>query len=259
MKMISFWTYCAQSCSRFLQQSVGRYRAVIQVRYAGAKVFPSLPEKPKRPPSPWILFLSERRNQLKHQPEYEDLTLMEMTKKISEEWRSFDELDTIPYREKYNELLSSYKRRMEEYKTSLTPEEKRVLRSIKSDRKQDMRAFEKEFPKPKYPGNGYILFMKSCLKESPRSEDEDMKDWIRECAQRWQNLEEKTKLQLNEQASPLMRKYREEMKEWKDKYEVLKHSLTVIRASTMEVGSHPALIFACLLLTPRPPTLFKLR
>ena len=226
MKMISFWTYCAQSCGRFLQQSVGRYPAVIQVRYAKAKVFPGLPEKPKRPPSPWLLFLTERRNQLKQQPEYEDLTLMEMSKKISEEWRNFDELDKVPYREKYNEVLSSYKQRMEEYKTSLTPEDKRILRSIKSGRKQDIRAFEKEFPKPKYPGNGYILFVKSCLKESPRSEDEDMKDWIRECAQRWQNLEAETKLQLNEQASPLMKKYREEMKEWKNKYEVLKPNST---------------------------------
>jgi hypothetical protein len=188
------------------------------VRYARAKAFPGLPEKPKRPPSSWLLFLTERRDELKQQPEYKDLSLMEMSKKISEEWRNFDELDKIPYKEKYDESLDDYKRRKEEYKGSLTPEEKRILRSIKSESKQDIRAFEKEFPKPKYPGNGYILFVKSCFRESPRSED--MKDWIRECARRWQNLDEETKLRLSEQASPLMRKYREELREWKDKYEV---------------------------------------
>lgn len=214
--MLSFWTYCARSWDRFLLQSVGRYAAVTQVRYAKAKAFPGMQEKPKRPPSSWLLFLTERRNELKQQPEYEDLSLTEMSKKISEEWRGFDELEKLPYKDKYEESLGDYKRRIKEYKVNLSPEDKRALRRIKSD----MRAFEKELPKPKYPGNGYISFVKSCFRENPRSKDQDMKDWIRDCAQRWQNLDEETKLRLNEQASPSMRKYREELREWKDKYEV---------------------------------------
>ena len=217
--MLSCWKYFARSWDVFLQQCAGRHAAVIQVRYARGKAFPGLPEKPKRPPSSWLLFLRERRNELKQQAEYQNLSLMEMSKMISEEWRNFDELDKIPYKEKYEESLGEYKRRKEEYTESLTPEDKRILRSIKSESKQDVRKFEKEHPKPKYPGNGYILFVKSCLRENPRSGDEDMKDCIRECAQRWQSLDKESKLRLNEQASPLMRKYREELKGWKHKYE----------------------------------------
>jgi exonuclease VII large subunit len=218
--MLSSLKNCTRFLEGFWQQCVGKYAAVVQVRHARVKAFPDLPEKPKRPPSPWLLFLTERRNELKQRVEYQDLSLMEMSKRISEEWRNFDELDKIPYKEKYEESLDEYRRQKEEYTGSLTPENKRVLRSIKSEGKQGLRKFEKEIPKPKYPGNGYILFVKSCLRENPRSEDEDMKDWIRECAQRWQNLDEETKLRLNEQASPLMKKYREELREWKDKYEV---------------------------------------
>ena len=225
--MLSLWSYCARFSDRFLQKSIVKYAAVIQVRYARAKPFPDLPEKPKRPPSPWLLFLAERRDELKQQPEYEELTLMEMSKKISKEWRNFDELDKLPYKEKYEESLGDYKRRIKEYKTNLTAEDKRLLRNIKSNSKQDIRAFAKEFPKPKYPGNGYILFVKSCLRENPRNVDEDMKDWIRECARRWQSLDEEAKLTWNEQASPLMKKYREEQREWKDKYEVIKGKITV--------------------------------
>ena len=215
--MNTLWMFCARSCEGFLQQSVARYTIV---RYATAKALQGLPEKPKRPPSPWLLFLTERRKELQQQAAYEDLSLMEMSKRISEEWRNFDELDKIPYKEKYEESLGDYKRKMQEYKVNLTADDKRILRSIKLEGKQDVRAFEKEFPKPKYPGNGYILFVKSSLRENPRAEDEDMKDWIRACARRWQNLDEETKLKLNDEVSPLMRKYREELREWKDKYEV---------------------------------------
>ncbi|XP_028398512.1 high mobility group B protein 6-like [Dendronephthya gigantea] len=216
--MLSFTQFCTRFCGPMLKQSAGRYTTILQVRYAKAKILQDLPEKPKRPPSTWLLFLNERRNELRQQPEYDDLSLMQMTSKISEEWRNFDELDKVPYREKYDESLGDYRRRIQEYNRNLTSDDKRILRSVKKDGKRDIRAFEKEFPKPKYHGNGYILFVKSCHEENPRREGEDAKDWIRECAQKWKDLDGETKLKFNEQASILLRQYRDEMREWKDEY-----------------------------------------
>lgn len=215
--MFYFW----RNCNRFLQQSVESRAAAIQVRFAKAiKALSGFPEKPKKPPTTWLLFLKERYNELKQQPEYEDLSLVELSKRISEEWRSFDEIDKIPYQEKYDESLEEYKRKIADYRESLTEENKRVLRGIKSESKKDITAFKKEFPKPKYPGSGYNLFVKSYFRERPRSEGDDVKDWLRDCGRRWQNLDEDAKMRLNEEMSPLGRKYWEDLREWKEKYKV---------------------------------------
>ena len=205
---------------RFLLQNVCRSAFLLQQRSLRSRPIDDLPEKPKRPPSVWLLFLAERRNELHEQAEYESVSLMQMSKKISEEWRNFDDIDKIPYKEKYDETLSEYREKMKDYKSSLTPADKRLLRSMKLDVKHNVKEFEKEFPKPKYPGNGYILFVKSHLEESPRQEHQDMKEWMRDCASRWQSLDEDRKQQFKERASPLMEKYREELKEWKEKYQV---------------------------------------
>lgn len=218
--MASLCFFTARTCRSVLLQGLHERCICLAVRNAKTQAIFSLPEKPKRPPSSWLLFLTERLKELRDTPDYHDVSLMEMSKRISEEWRNFDELDKIPYKEKYEEALNDYRQKMQEYKVNLSAEDKRLLKSIKSESKQDLRAFEKEIPKPKHPGNGYILFVKSCVNEFPRTEDVDMKDWIRECAKRWQQLDEGKKTRLNDEAFQLRQQYQLEMKEWKAKFEV---------------------------------------
>lgn len=204
---------------RFLLQNVCRSALFLQQRSLKSRPIDGLPEKPKRPPSPWLLFLAERRKELYEHAEYESISLIEMSKKISVEWRNFEEIDKIPYKEKYEDSVSDYRERMQDYKDNLTPADKRLLRSIKMDGKHEVRKFEKDYPKPKFPGHGYIFFVKSRLDQSPRRADQDMRDWIRDCASSWKALDEDGKQWFNEQALPSMTKYREELKEWKEKYQ----------------------------------------
>ena len=220
-KMVSVLKFCASYWNRSLQGNVHLSAFSLLQRRTSSRSVDGLPEKPKRPPSAWLLFLTERRKELREQLEFEDIPLMQMSKKVSKEWRNFDDIDKIPYREKYEESLAEYREKMKDYKSSLTRADKRLLRNIKMDEKHEVKEFEKEFPKPKYPGNGYILFVKSNLEENPRHNDQDMKDWIRDCASKWQNLDENQKQTFNDRALPLMKKYRQELKEWKEKYQVV--------------------------------------
>ena len=54
---------------RFLLQNVCRSAFLLQQRSLRSRPIDDLPEKPKRPPSVWLLFLAERRNELHEQAE----------------------------------------------------------------------------------------------------------------------------------------------------------------------------------------------
>lgn len=216
--MISLSKFSSRFCSLSVLENVLRSTFFLQQRFLRSLKIDGLPEKPKRPPSAWLLFLTERRKELQEQAGYEGFSLTQMSKKVSEEWRNFDELDKIPYKEKYEESLSEYRVKMKDYKSSLTREDKRLLRDVKLHENHDLKEFEKECAKPKYHGSGYNLFVKSTL-ENPRHKDQDMKDWIRECASKWQNLDEVKKQEFNEQALSLTEKYKEDLKLWKEKYQ----------------------------------------
>jgi len=75
------------------------------------------PNKPKKPPTGFFLWLADNRQKIKD--ENEGITVTEIAKKAGEIWRGLEESDRQDYVAKSNGMKAGYEERMKEYNQSL--------------------------------------------------------------------------------------------------------------------------------------------
>lgn len=92
-----------------------------------------LPAKPKKPITPWIAFVRERKNELLAQKG--KMSAPELTSILSEEWK---QVDQSRYDEEFKQKHEEYQKLVEEYENSLTNEQRDLLdlqRTLKRETK----------------------------------------------------------------------------------------------------------------------------
>lgn len=75
------------------------------------------PNKPKKPPTGYFLWLADNRQRIKE--ENEGITVTEIAKKAGEAWRGLDDKEREEYTAKSNDLKADYDERMKEYNQNL--------------------------------------------------------------------------------------------------------------------------------------------
>ncbi|XP_077539331.1 transcription factor A, mitochondrial-like isoform X3 [Haemaphysalis longicornis] len=121
----------------------------------------SLPQAPKRPPSGFIMFVSDARKAvLKENPA---LTPTEVIKTVAGKWKAADEVTKNKYAALSRELFERYEKEKAAYASKLTEQQKQALAELTLDKKLKLtkrRLSDKlrELEKPKGARSAYVLF-----------------------------------------------------------------------------------------------------
>lgn len=135
----------------------------------------ALPPAPKRPPSGFILFVSDaRKNVLRQNP---SLKPTEVVKTIAAKWKVADQVTKDKYATLARERFEAFAKEKEAYTSKLTAQQKQVLADISLQKKlrvSKKKLSEKlrELEKPKGVRSAYVLFSTAMRKQmhdkSPR-------------------------------------------------------------------------------------------
>uniref|UniRef100_A0A6G1S5T6 Transcription factor A, mitochondrial n=1 Tax=Aceria tosichella TaxID=561515 RepID=A0A6G1S5T6_9ACAR len=155
----------------------------------------NLPERPKKPPTPWISFVRERKDEVFRQRG--KITAAQLAVILAPEWK---QVDKSRYEEEYKRKHEEYMKLVENYQSSLTPEQVDLLDFMKTAKRETKasKLLRKTNP-PVLPRNSANLY---CHE---RSKQDDFKEM----------LKYKKAAQV---FSDIFREYREMSEEKKKKY-----------------------------------------
>lgn len=95
----------------------------------------NVPEHPKKPPNPYIMFVKEIQPQIvKENPNIKNVDIF---RKCAELWSALDTEKKAKYGEIYKKLQSSYDAEMIQFQSSLSVEQKDALDSLASAKRKD--------------------------------------------------------------------------------------------------------------------------
>ena len=165
------------------------------------------PDAPKRPQSSYFLFMNDRRPAL--QKEKPELKFGELTKVLTDDWKSLSDKD----KKKYEDMAAKDKERYEK-----ECEEKGIGKKKKTD------------DGPKKAQSSFFLFS-ADMREKYKKSDPDMKfgDVAKKIAEDWKNADAKTK-----------EKYEKKAKEDRERYEKEKAAEDKTAASSEKGGKKAA-------------------
>lgn len=94
-----------------------------------------IPEKPKRPLSPYLQFITEKRPALlKDNPK---MKLTEVIKLLSTEWKSVSDEKKEKYKEKYQKNWEVYNQEIAKYNANLSEEQKQAMHAATTEKRKD--------------------------------------------------------------------------------------------------------------------------
>lgn len=94
-----------------------------------------LPEKPKKPLTPYFRFVRDQREDL--MKKFPHLKVTDVTKKCAEEWKDAHITIKEKYQISYKEELDDYYKKLEKYKLSLSDEQKDFLSEVSKEKTDD--------------------------------------------------------------------------------------------------------------------------
>lgn len=101
-----------------------------------------LPARPKKPLNPYFVYLlNERPSYMKKYPE---LTLQEIIKKMSENWKTYDQNEKDKFKLIFKKEMDVYTRDVMEYVQSLTNEQQEAIKEHRASLKRDVKKTEKK-------------------------------------------------------------------------------------------------------------------
>ncbi|CAH1116202.1 unnamed protein product [Phaedon cochleariae] len=172
-----------------------------------------IPEKPKRPLTPFVQFLKERQPAIvKENPTMKQSEIM---KKIAKDWREVSDEQKEKYAQKFETESKSYNVAILNYNASLTSEQQEGLKSAATERKEDrkkrkLKKICKETNKPKKPSGPYILF----LQEESKARNIPFNHMMSTVKGEWEKLPAAEKSRYREQYLAEKKKYEIALIEW---------------------------------------------
>jgi transcription factor A len=136
---------------------------------AAARMHVEVPEKPKKPVTPWISFVRERKDEVLRQRG--KMSASQLSVILAQEWKHTDK---AKYEQEYKQKHEEYMRLVEDYQNSLTPEQIDQLDLRKSAKRESkaMKQLRKTNPPvmPRNPANLYC---------HERSKQDDFKEMLK--------------------------------------------------------------------------------
>lgn len=186
-----------------------------------------LPIKPKKPVTPWVAFVRDRKDDLMNQ--HRGITAAEMAQILAREWKNSDKSQ---YEKEYDDRRQVYLKKVEEYENSLTDQHREYL-AVKKNLVKENRALKsiRRTKPPKLPRTCTNLFTQKRW-NSPdiqelvkyRSTTEVLRDLFKEY--RGLSPEEKAKYIAMQQEDRL--RFKREFSEW---YESVKNDGSLTHAA----------------------------
>ena len=162
---------------------------------------------PKKPLSGYVFFsIEERPNILKEDP---NIGFGDISKKLSEKWKSLSENEKIPYINKSNDDKERFKTEMEKYNISVSEPNEEENKNDKKKRKK------KNKDAPKKPLSAYLFF---SMEERPKITEKDPNlkfvDITKMVAEKWKSLNEKDKAPYVTKANNDKERFKKDMEEY---------------------------------------------
>ncbi|KAJ8916820.1 hypothetical protein NQ315_005827 [Exocentrus adspersus] len=175
-----------------------------------------IPEKPKKPPTPFFKFITEHR--VKVAREHPTLKPTDIVKKLAEDWKSVSAELKEKYNVQYKSECEVYNQKILNFNAKLTSEQREVLGKVAEEKRSDkkkrkIRKIYKETHKPKRPVGPYACY----LMEQSRVRNMPLKDLLASLKDEWANLPEDQKAKYQNQFKEEKKKYEAAMVEWEAK------------------------------------------
>lgn len=191
-----------------------------------------IPEKPKRPLSPYLQFITEKRPALlKDNPK---MKLTEVIKLLSTEWKSVSDEKKEKYKEKYQKNWEVYNQEIAKYNANLSEEQKQAMHAATTEKRKDkqkrnLTKLIKETEKPKRPVGPYLLY----LKEQSLAKNMSQKDLMASLKGQWAALPEAEKKKYQDEYVKENEKYNVLLRSWEEKMIAEGHK-DLVRAKTLQ-------------------------
>ncbi|MGH0124095.1 UNVERIFIED_CONTAM: hypothetical protein FKN15_018176, partial [Acipenser sinensis] len=147
-----------------------------------------------------------------------DVRIMEITKKIAQEWRLLSPEQKKPYQEAALAARQEYKEEMTKFKEQLSPAQAAALKEEQRQKMARRRAIRKKreltmLGKPKRPRSAFNIFMSEHFQEAT---GESMQSKMKNLFEDWSNLRTSQKQVYMQLAEDDKIRYKNEMKSWEE-------------------------------------------
>lgn len=174
----------------------------------------NLPNKPKKPPCPWITFVQEKKGSLLQQ--MPGVPISQITPIIAREWKSIDQ---TRYLKEFEQKVAKYKEQLDHYNNSLTDEQLKYLK-LKKSLLRDHNAFKelrKTKPLPLFPRNSANLYAAERYKDpviKRRIEQEGSQAVGKSIFEEYRNLSQVEKDKFSKQQQEDRLRFKQEFDQW---------------------------------------------
>ncbi|XP_046407738.1 transcription factor A, mitochondrial-like isoform X2 [Ischnura elegans] len=145
----------------------------------------SLPEKPKKPLSPYFRFMAEMRPDLKKS--HPDCKVTELAKFLGDKWEKFPQETKQRYLENYRKDMIVYVDAKNKYEMQLTDDQKQLLKRAKEEM--------------------------VAAKENRKLK----KEWVSKLGKEWSDMPPELKATYHRQFSSAMESHRRQIHEWEER------------------------------------------
>ncbi|XP_046407621.1 transcription factor A, mitochondrial-like isoform X1 [Ischnura elegans] len=177
----------------------------------------SLPEKPKKPLSPYFRFMAEMRPDLKKS--HPDCKVTELAKFLGDKWEKFPQETKQKYLEDYRKDMIVYVDAKNKYEMQLTDDQKLLLKRAKEEmvaakENRKLKKKMKDLGKPRRPPSAFVMFFSS--RQSARG-DTPYKEWVSKLGKEWSDMPPELKATYHRQFSSAMESHRRQIHEWEER------------------------------------------
>ncbi|XP_065344503.1 transcription factor A, mitochondrial-like [Cloeon dipterum] len=203
-----------------LQQSAGLKRWVEEKH--------GIPARPKKPQTPYLKYINQLRpNLVKANP---NLKFTEITKLAGAEWQKLSATQRKPFEANFSNEWAAYLQAVENYKSSLTEEQKALIEDVKEQEKKklakkEIRMQERENGKPKRYLTAFMLYSQEA---SANRGNIPRIDFQVKLGEQWRKLDAATKDKYQKRSDELRVEYLASLKKWEDKM-IRLGNLTLVR------------------------------
>lgn len=194
-----------------------------------------MPERPKKPLSPYFRFMSEMRPSVV--AAHPQLRLTDVVKAIGLKWQTVDEKQKAAYQEAYKREQMVYLQQRAAYDAQLTDAQRGELKDLKQQladqrAKNADRKRVRALGRPKRAMSPFLCWLSEQRTSLPRAEGETFREWQQRSSALWQTLSETAKQPYFERSQAAFNKYSDELLLWEEKM-VRQGNVDLVRSSML--------------------------
>ncbi|XP_022207451.2 transcription factor A, mitochondrial [Nilaparvata lugens] len=193
----------------------------------------NLPEKPKKPITPFFRFASLHRPELKEK--HPGISIVELSKKLARKWEGADLQMKQEMIERYKREMDEYAKAKMKYAVSLTDEQKDAVKRLKTEvfeekKKRRLKKKSKDLGKPKRPVSSYLMY--AAARKDQRG-DLSLYEWQVQLSREWDQLSKEQKKPYEDQTKRDFENYKRELAIWEANM-IKEGHLDIVRTEALE-------------------------